>query len=610
MCGISGIITIKTQKLEENIFQSLSLLENRGYDSSGICFISDNHINIYRKVFQEKKKPIELLKKENYKETNIIFGHNRWATHGEKSEINAHPHISNSKEIVLVHNGIIENFSELKKFLIEKGFSFYSETDTEVIVNLLEYIKNENKKDSFDKIIQKTIQKIHGTFAFIIFNKNTPNKLYCCRRGSPLLIGYTEDYVMIVSEQSGFSSNMNTYIVLNNDDICSLEYTKEKVIMTLNQTYEEKILNKNDFITSPHPYPYWTLKEIHEQPQTILNALNHGGRIRDGVIRLGGIEPYRNYLENVDNIIFLGCGTSYHSGMIGRYLSKQYCNFKYVSVLDGADFDEKDIPKFGKTILVFISQSGETRDLYNGILIAKKLKLFTVGIINIVDSLIAREVDCGIYCNAEREVGVASTKAFTSQVICLSLFLGWYSQIHYQDKFILKNFLSDLQQLSSDFKNCIDSSYIKIKEYIPLFKSGNLFLLGKGCDEYISKEGSLKIKEISYIHSEAYSSSSLKHGPFALLNKDMPVILLHTNKQYESKILGCYEEVNSRLSPLLFITPFKHIKKPNIIYIPENKTFSFLLAIIPLQILAYELSLDRGHNPDLPRNLAKVVTVD
>lgn len=610
MCGISGIITIQRKKLEENIFKSLSLLENRGYDSSGICFFSENNIHIYRKVFQEKKKPIELLKKEDYKETNIIFGHNRWATHGEKSEINAHPHISNSKEIVLVHNGIIENFSELKKFLIEKGFSFYSETDTEVIVNLLEYMQNENKKNTFEEIIQKTIHKIHGTFAFIIFYKKTPNKLYCSRRGSPLLVGYKEDYVMIVSEQSGFSSNMNTYIVLNNDDICSLEYTKEKVIMTVNQTYEEKLFNKNDFITSPHPYPHWTLKEIHEQPQTILNALNHGGRIRDGIIRLGGIEQYRDYLSDVDNIIFLGCGTSFHAGMIGRYISKQYCHFKNVSVYDGADFDEKDVPKSGKTILVFISQSGETRDLYNGILIGKKLKLFTVGIINVVDSLIAREVNCGIYCNAEREVGVASTKAFTSQIICLSLFLGWFSQIHYKESFILNDFISDLKQLSSDFKTCIENSYKKVKEYIPLFKNNNLFILGKDCDEYISREGSLKIKEISYIHSEAYSSSSLKHGPFALLDKDMPVILLHTKQKNESKILGCYEEINSRLSPLLIITPFKSIKKENIIYIPENKTFSFLLAIIPLQILAYELSIDRGHNPDLPRNLAKVVTVD
>lgn len=610
MCGISGIITIKKQKLEENIFQSLTLLENRGYDSSGICFITDNNINIYRKVFQEKRKPIELLKEENYTETNIIFGHNRWATHGEKSEINAHPHISNSKEIILVHNGIIENFNEVKNFLLEKGFYFYSETDTEIIVNLLEYIKKENKNDTFENIIQKTIQKIHGTFAFIIYYKNTPTKLYCSRRGSPLLVGYKEDYVMIVSEQSGFSSNMNTYIVLNNDDICTLEYTTEKVIMTVNQTYEEKILNKNDFITSPHPYPHWTLKEINEQPQTILNALNHGGRIRDGVIRLGGIEPYRDYLKDTDNIIFLGCGTSFHAGMIGRYLSKQYCNFKNVSVYDGADFDEKDIPTFGKTILVFISQSGETRDLYNGILIAKKLKLFTIGIINVVDSLIAREVNCGIYCNAEREVGVASTKAFTSQVICISLFLGWFSQIHYKDSYILKDFISDLKQLSNDFKICIKNSYKKVKEYIPLFKNNNLFLLGKDCDEYISREGSLKIKEISYIHSEAYSSSSLKHGPFALLDKEMPVILLHTKKNNETKILGCYEEINSRLSPLLFITPFKTIKKKNIIYIPENKSFSFLLAIIPLQILAYELSLNRGHNPDLPRNLAKVVTVD
>lgn len=611
MCGISGIITSNFSYLEKKIFKSLTSLENRGYDSSGICYINeDQEIQIYRKVFQEKKKPIEQLEEEFYSKTNIMFGHNRWATHGEKSIINTHPHKSNSGNIILVHNGIIENFLELKTFLTEKGFLFYSETDTEVIVNLLEYYKNENISLPFEEIIQKTIERIHGTFAFIIYHHDEKKKLYAVRRGSPLLVGYREDIVQIVSEQSGFSSDMDTYIILNNNDICSIEYLKEKVSMIVNQIYEKKKINHKELSSSPFPFKHWTMKEIYEQPQTILNALNHGGRIRHGKIHLGGIEKSREYLEDIDNIIFIGCGTSYHACMIGRNLAKNYCRFKQISIYDGADFDEKDIPKYGKTVIILISQSGETRDLYHSLLIAKKEKIFTIGIINVVDSLIAREVDCGIYCNAEREVGVASTKAFTSQVICLSLLVGWFSQIHYKDEFILKQFLSDLLQLSEQFKNCITETHEKIKEYIKLFQSNHLFLLGKENDEYISREGSLKIKEISYIHSEAYSSSSLKHGPFALLEKSMPVILLHTNKKNELKIMGCYEEIHSRLSPILFITPFRNIKKENTIYIPENKTFSFLLAIIPLQLLAYELSLERGHNPDLPRNLAKVVTVD
>lgn len=611
MCGISGIISSKPSFLEKKIFQSLTSLENRGYDSSGICYINNkNEIKIYRKVFQEKKKPIEQLEEEKFSKTNIIFGHNRWATHGEKSIINAHPHQSNRGNIILVHNGIIENFLELKTFLMEKGFLFYSETDTEVIVNLLEYYKEENQTIPFEEMIQKTIEKIHGTFAFIIYHHDEKNKIYAVRRGSPLLVGYREHIVQIVSEQSGFSSDIDTYIILNNNDICTLEYNEDKVSMIVSQIYEKKKINHKEICNSPLPFKHWTIKEIYEQPQTILNALNHGGRIRDGKIHLGGIESSREYLEKIDNILLIGCGTSYHAAMIGRNLFKNYCQFKQISIYDGADFDEKDIPSYGKTIIIFISQSGETRDLYQSLLIAKKEKIFTIGIINVIDSLIAREVDCGIYCNAEREVGVASTKAFTSQVICLSLLVGWFSQIHYKDEFILKQFLNDLLQLSEQFKNCIKECHEKIKNFIKLFQSNHLFLLGKENDEYIAREGSLKIKEISYIHSEAYSSSSLKHGPFALLEQSMPVILLHTNKKNELKIMGCYEEIHSRLSPILFITPFHSIKKENIIYIPENKTFSYLLAIIPLQLLAYELSLERGQNPDLPRNLAKVVTVD
>ena len=611
MCGISGIISLNSFRLEKKIFESLTLLENRGYDSSGICYINeDNEIKIYKKIYMGKEKPIKQLEEETYSRTNIIFGHNRWATHGEKSIMNAHPHHSNSRNIVLVHNGIIENFQEIKNFLYEEGFSFYSQTDTEVICNLLEYYSKENTESSFDKIIESTIEKIKGTFAFIIYNGNEKNKLYAVRRGSPLLVGYCEDIVQIVSEQSGFSKCMDTYIILNNNDICSLEYSEKKVSMTVNQMYIKKKLNRRELTSSPFPFDHWTVKEIYEQPHTILNALNHGGRIRNRKIHLGGIESSRKYLEDVDNVLFIGCGTSYHAGMIGRNLAKNYCNFKQISIYDGADFDEKDIPSYGKTIIIFISQSGETRDLYQSLLIAKKMKIFSVGIINVVDSLIAREVDCGIYCNAEREVGVASTKAFTSQVICLALLIGWFSQIHYKDFYILNQFMDDLLQLSNQFKICIDDNHKKIKKMLKLFKSNNLFLLGKDNDEYIAREGSLKIKEISYIHSEGYSSSSLKHGPFALLDESMPVVLIHTNKKNESKVLGCYEEIHSRLSPILFITPFQSIKKENIIYIPENKTFSFLLSIIPLQLLAYELSLERGFNPDLPRNLAKVVTVD
>lgn len=611
MCGIIGILNLKEINIHEKIILGLSFLENRGYDSSGICVFHNDEIYIKKKVFEKDEKPIVQLRNEAFPKSYIGFGHNRWATHGEKTEINAHPHISNNKNIVLVHNGIIENFSELKDFLLKNGFTFYSQTDTEIIVNLLQYYESINPDLEFDKIIQITTQQIKGTFALIIFHKKITTKLFTIRRGSPLLVGYNESIVMIVSEQSGFSEQIKTFIVLNNDDVCIVERKSDRIEMNVNHTYIEKEFNYLKNATSPFPYTHWTMKEIHEQPQTILNALNRGGRIDNDQIRLGGCEQMREKLQSKEHIILLGCGTSFHACLFTRYIMKQCCSFKTISVYDGAEFDENDIPDNEKTLVVFVSQSGETCDLYNSLVLCKHKNITTLGIVNVVDSLIAREVDCGVYCNAEREVGVASTKAFTSQVVCLTLLSVWFGgvqNVHYN---VRQQIINDLLALSKHTEQCIEMSKKQLPTVFSILKdTKSLFLLGKGKDECIAREGSLKIKEISYIHSEGYSSSGLKHGPFALLDELMPVVFIHTNNEFEKKILGGYEEISSRKSPIIFITPFRHLKKPNTIFIPENKTFSSLLSIIPLQLLAYELTIYKGYNPDTPRNLAKVVTVD
>ena len=290
---------------------------------------------------------------------------------------------------------------------------------------------------------------------------------------------------------------------------------------------------------------------------------------------------------------------------------KKLCNFNTIQLYDGADFEQNDIPKVGNTLMVLVSQSGETKDLHRCINIAKTQNIFTLGIINVVDSLIAREVNCGIYCNAGREMGVASTKAFTTQVICLCLLSLWYSQIKEINLNVRKEVIKDLQNLSNDFQNCLNVVKDQINDIINIFNDkNNLFVLGKNTDESIAKEGSLKIKEISYIHSEGYSSSSLKHGPFALLDENMPIILLNNNLDYEAKVLNTYEEIDSRGAPIIFITHNRSLKKINSIYIPYNKSFSSLLGIVPLQLIAYQLSIKRGINPDRPKNLAKVVTVE
>jgi glucosamine--fructose-6-phosphate aminotransferase (isomerizing) len=346
-----------------------------------------------------------------------------------------------------------------------------------------------------------------------------------------------------------------------------------------------------------------------------MNAINKGGRIKSLTeVKLGGLEQCAHNLKNIKNIIILGCGTSFFAGLYGMYFFKQICNFNTVQVFDGAEFNNYDIPKIGETVFILISQSGETKDLHRCIEIAKSNNITTIGIINVVDSLIAREVDCGIYCNAGKEVGVASTKSFTSQVVSLSLAALWFAQLHNINENKRVKMISDLHNLSNDFKNTLDGCSKQIQEIAKkMSKNNNMFLLGKGSDEYIAKEGSLKIKEISYIHSEGYSSSSLKHGPFALLDENMPVVILNLDQTHRGKTINCCQEVASRNSPIILITnTHDDVEGINCeaVLIPENKTYGSLLGVVPIQLLAYYLSVERGINPDKPKNLAKVVTVE
>jgi len=612
MCGIIGILNNSSINLYEILIKSLLQLQNRGYDSSGICVLDNkNEYQINKYASTSEIDSIEKLKLiQNNENLKIGIGHNRWATHGPKNDINAHPHISNNKKIVIVHNGIIENYEKIKGFLIEKKFKFYSDTDTEVIANLIEYYSL--KESDFMKAIKLTIDNLNGTYGLIILNIDETNKMYCVRNGSPLLLGYNNDYAFITSEQSGFCNKVNTYITLHNDDITCVELNNNKIQVKYNNVYDIKNVNLINYEETCDPYDHWTIKEIYEQPHKVLNSINLGGRILNKKeVKLGGPDSNMDKLKEIDNIILLGCGTSYHSCMYGKYFLKKLCDFNIINLHDGADFESNDIPKIGKSLIIFVSQSGETKDLHRCIDIAKSNDVFTLGIVNVVDSLIAREVDCGIYCNAGREMGVASTKAFTTQVICLSLLACWFSQIKNINESLRIRVIEDLQNLSYDIQHCLNTTYNQIYKIMPVIKNvDNLFILGKECDESIAHEGSLKIKEISYIHSEAYSSSSLKHGPFALLDEKMPVILLNNNHIYESKVINAYEEIISRKSPVIMITNNKKIKYDNTIYIPYNKSFTSLLGIIPLQLIAYNISVSRGINPDKPKNLAKVVTVE
>ena len=620
MCGIFGIVlNNNNENIYNLIINGLIQLQNRGYDSAGLCAIKNNKFEVNKCASTNKLNALDKLMnmidiKESKDNVCIGIGHNRWATHGVKNDTNAHPHLSSDSNFVLVHNGIIENYNEIKQNLVKEGFIFNSQTDTEVIVNLLQYNYNNQVGANMTDVIKQTIEELRGTYGLLIQSLYEPNKLYCVRNGSPLLIGQNEEEVIVTSEQSGFCNKMSNYITLHNDDICVITKKDYNIIINTSHNYIKKSVTLFDSNQTPHPYNHWTIKEINDQPDVILNSINKGGRIKNASeVKLGGLEQHTDSLKNIDNIIILGCGTSYFAGLYGMYFFKQLCQFNTVQVFDGAEFNEQDIPIIGNTVFILVSQSGETKDLHRCIEISKNNNITTIGIVNVVDSLIAREVDCGIYCNAGQEVGVASTKAFTSQVVCLSMAAIWFSTLQNINEKKRVRMVSDLHNLSSDIKLTLELCSENIKEYITKFNKSNMFLLGKGSDEFIAKEGALKIKEISYIHSEGYSSSSLKHGPFALLDENFPVIILNMDQTHRAKTLNCYQEVSSRNAPVLLITNDISISSDvscDIIYVPENKSYASLLGIIPIQLLAYYLSINKGINPDKPKNLAKVVTVE
>ncbi len=612
MCGI-------TSCLGEDSFSftldSLKQLQNRGYDSAGICSLIEQQFINNKYASTSEINPLQKLGTniKRHQNSRVSIGHTRWATHGPKTDVNAHPHICNKGLFSVVHNGIIENFQKIKYFLLDHGYIFKSETDTEVITNLLSYHYEIEK--NVIKAIKKAVSELEGTWGLCIIFLLEDNRIYATRHGSPLLVGQDNSHAYICSEQSGFCGLVNNYIILKNNDLCILEIDKHNhVNVNTEEQYQKKTVSQQNLVLKPDPYPHWTLKEIHEQVESSLRAISFGGRlISKSEVRLGGLEDNKNLLLSIDNLIILGCGTSYNSGMIGVNYFKELCQFNTVQIYDGAEFNNTDIPSYGKTALILISQSGETKDLHRCLHLAKKRDLFTIGVINVVDSLIAREVDCGCYLNAGREVGVASTKSFTSQVIILNMIAIWFAQqknINFQLRI---KYIQDLHNLHLDIKKTIDLSLKEIPQMLPLFSNHHsCFLLGKSSGEAVAREGSLKIKEISYIHAEGYSTSSLKHGPFALLDEGFPVILISPEDENYFKNENAYQEVKSRHANIIFITD-KYIaseEKPYVLQICNNTGFKELLSIIPLQILAYQLSISRGINPDMPRNLAKVVTVE
>lgn len=632
MCGISVFISKIDKNILRELLASLQQLQNRGYDSAGAAYVSSEEvrkINIIKYASTNTEDSLESLNKEITEKnisSTIAIGHTRWATHGGKTKANSHPHMSYNNKIVLVHNGIIENYLELKNFLKSNNYVFKSETDTEVIANLIEYyylncstqaLESNNR---LENSIKTACNKMQGTWALAIMNADDLNSIYITRNGSPLLIGENENMLICTSEICGFCGNMNNYIRLENDNIIKIQNGKLETNIENIEIYE---IEKDISAYTCDPYPHWTLKEIYEQPQSIMRAINNGARIADNKIKLGGMYCLMPFINNIDNIIFLACGTSLHACAVGKYYFHDNCEFDNISIYDAAEFQESFIPKCGKNLVIYCSQSGETRDLYKNIELCRKYDCINLGIINVVDSLITHEMHCGVYMNAGREVAVASTKSFTSSLVILSMISLLFSkkQIYNENNIqALRNLSSQLESMLNDNEFLTLCESIKENILNTLRESGNnsIFVLGKGKMFPIAKEAALKIKEITYIHAEGYSGGALKHGPFALLD-DNSIVILFIDEKTQEAMINTYEEIRSRGAYCYIVSELDmdmyigytslERNKTQVLNIVKNSYYQEILAIVAIQYISYLLAIAKDINPDKPRNLAKVVTV-
>ena len=607
MCGIVGYLG--NENYSNYIINGLKLLQNRGYDSAGLSYLYEGSLKTHKYASTDNNNSIKLLEDsiDLHEESHLAIGHTRWATHGPKNNINAHPHHDNNNMFSIVHNGIIENFQQLKEQLVKENFVFHSQTDTEVIAVILgKYYAIHN---NIEKAIECTVMQLQGTWALVIIHKDFPEQIWLTRNGSPLLLGIEEEFVLIVSEQLAFNNHIKSYIIIENHDIIHIKKTENKIEYNENiKRYPIKTKLKDDIIIKPENYEHWTLKEIMEQPDAIKRCTNNGGRIDDNIsVKLGGLEQNKSRLLECEHAILLGCGTSYHSSLWSQEIFKSLDIFSTVHVFDGAEFNITDIPKKGKTCILLCSQSGETKDLHRCIHIAKEYDLPTIGVVNVVDSLIARDTDCGVYLNAGREIAVASTKSFTNQCIILSMIAVWFSQNKGTSIKKRKSIIDSIRHIPFQIQNTFKN--VSLRTFTPFLDKKTLFILGKDKELAIAKEGSLKIKEICYIHAEGYSSSALKHGPFALVEENLPIIILDIGDKNREKNRNAYEELISRKATVIYITD-KQTDIENHILIENNEIFGGLIANICIQLIGYYKAVENHINPDFPRNLAKVVTVE
>lgn len=612
MCGIVGYIGDK--QASDIIIKGLQRLEYRGYDSAGVAIF-----NGQLEIRKGKGKVDNLRKKLKAEPINgkVGIGHTRWATHGAPNDVNSHPHTSESGKIALVHNGIIENHTSLKKELKNKGRTFHTETDTEVIAQLIEEIYQDGRELSFQKAVRLALKQIVGTYGLAIVHSETPDQIIIARKGSPLLLGLGDGEMFIASDASPIIEHTKKVVYLDDGEVAIV--TKDgyevKTIedVTLTKEVHELAMSVEEIEKSG--YPHFMLKEIFEQPNSIADCLRGRLDVKKHSIQLGGLVDVMDKLVNAKRLVIAACGTSWHAGLVGEYLFEHLAKIP-VEVEYASEFRYREPLINEDDIMLVISQSGETADTLAAVREAKERGATVLGICNVVGSTIARETDAGVYTHAGPEIGVASTKAFTAQVSVLAMMAIMLGQKREcLDTKYANRLIEELDRIPGKVKEIVEQSE-KIKRMAELFTyAPNFLYLGRTYNFPVALEGALKLKEISYIHAEGYPAAEMKHGPIALIDAMMPVVVIAATDHTNDKMISNIEEVKARKGRIISITGKENSEVIDLSEfscpIPETEDcLSPLLTVIPLQLLSYYIAVNRGCNVDQPRNLAKSVTVE
>ncbi len=612
MCGI--VAYIGSKQAYPILIKGLHRLEYRGYDSAGIALLNKN-LTVYKckgKVYDLEK---HVVKKDIT--GTIGIGHTRWATHGPPNDANAHPHYSQTKNLVIIHNGIIENYASLKKELQKRKHKFHSDTDTEVLIHLIEDIQV-NEKVSLAEAVRQALNEVIGAYAIVVLSKDNPDELIAAKKSSPLVIGVGKGEFFIASDATPIVEYTKNVVYLNDEEIAVIPRKGKLEIKTIRNKkktpYIQELELKLETIEKGG-YPHFMLKEIYEQPRSIRDSMRGRLLANEGKVNLGGIKEYEQKIINAKRIIFVACGTSWHASLVGEYLFEDLARIP-VEVEYASEFRYRN-PIIGEDdVVIAISQSGETADTLAAIELAKSKGATIIGICNVIGSTIPRTTHAGSYTHAGPEIGVASTKAFTAQITLLMLMALRISKkkgsISVSRYFELIN---ELEQIPSKIEKVLKKND-EIKKIAKVFKDvRNFIYLGRGCTFPVALEGALKLKEISYIHAEGYPAAEMKHGPIALIDANMPVVVIATKGEWYEKIASNIQEVKARKGKIIAIVTEKNkaIKEyaDYVIEIPETDEILVpLISVIPLQLLAYHIAVMRGCNVDQPRNLAKSVTVE